>query len=289
MRSSRLDLTADCASCFGLCCVAPSFRASEYFAIDKPIGIACPNLDEENSCGIHADLRGRGFSGCMAYTCYGAGQRVSQELFGGVSWREAPDTAALMFQTLPIVRQLHELLWFVTEALDRCAVAADHHDLLAVMQATEQWAVMPAADLSWGDVDHHCRMAEELLGRVSSTIRATVPVDVRLPAAARAGALRAAQPEADFRGADLRGADLCAAGLAGMDLTGADLRSADLRGTDLRGTRLSGADLSTSLFLTASQLELAHGDGRTRLSPALQRPRHWSSGPGSSDDVALSR
>ena len=40
----RADLRADCAQCFGLCCVAPAFVASADFAITKPAGRPCPNL-----------------------------------------------------------------------------------------------------------------------------------------------------------------------------------------------------------------------------------------------------
>jgi hypothetical protein len=59
----QLSLRADCARCFGLCCVAPAFAASADFAIDKPAGQACPNLQGDFGCGIHADLRQQGFRG----------------------------------------------------------------------------------------------------------------------------------------------------------------------------------------------------------------------------------
>ncbi len=52
----RRDLRADCERCFGLCCVAPAFSASADFAIDKPAGQACPNLQAAFRCGIHQRL-----------------------------------------------------------------------------------------------------------------------------------------------------------------------------------------------------------------------------------------
>ena len=70
----RLDLAPDCARCFGLCCVAHAFRASTSFAFDKPAGEPCPNLQADFGCAVHRTLRQQGFSGCTAYTCYGAGQ-----------------------------------------------------------------------------------------------------------------------------------------------------------------------------------------------------------------------
>jgi hypothetical protein len=103
-------LQADCGRCFGLCCVAPGFSASADFAIDKPAGQPCPNLLPDFRCGIHQRLRQQGFRGCAAYDCFGAGQWVSQVTFGGVDWRQAPDTARPMFDAFAVSRQLHELL-----------------------------------------------------------------------------------------------------------------------------------------------------------------------------------
>ena len=84
----RLALAPDCSRCFGLCCVAHGFKASASFAIDKPPGEPCPNLLTDFSCTIHRTLRQQGFSGCTAYTCYGAGQKIAQDGFRGTDWRD---------------------------------------------------------------------------------------------------------------------------------------------------------------------------------------------------------
>ena len=115
--ADRSSLRADCQACFALCCVVPAFSASADFAIDKPAGQACPNLRQDFGCGIHARLREQGFRGCTVYDCFGAGQKVSQVTFGGRDWRQSPDIARRMFEVFPVIRDLHELLWYVTEAL----------------------------------------------------------------------------------------------------------------------------------------------------------------------------
>ena len=252
----RLDLAPDCARCFGLCCVAHAFRASTSFAFDKPAGEPCPNLGADFGCAVHRTLRQQGFSGCTAYTCYGAGQKVAQHIFGGTDWRQAPETAESMFQAFPIVRQLNQLLWFITEALDRCSPGADSNDLLDLLGDTEQLAATPADEMSWADVDEHCQIGERLLGRVSAAIRAAavsaererpdvwsapgdLPEALRLEKDPRGADWR----RADLHGADLRGADLRGADLRGVDLWGAVLSSADLSGADLRWADLMGADL----------------------------------------------
>ena len=117
MAPDRVSLRADCESCFRLCCVAPAFSASADFAISKKAGQACPNLQPDFRCAIHTRLRQEGFSGCTVYDCFGAGQKVSQVSFGGRDWRRAPRTARQMFEVIAIMRQLHELLWYLAEAL----------------------------------------------------------------------------------------------------------------------------------------------------------------------------
>lgn len=102
--SGSLDLAADCARSFALCCVVPAFSRSADFAIDKPARSARPNLATDFGCGIHSELRPRGFAGCTTYDCFGAGQQVAQVTFGGRDWRESPTTAAQMFAAFPVMR-----------------------------------------------------------------------------------------------------------------------------------------------------------------------------------------
>jgi len=266
---ARLDLRADCARCFGLCCVAPGFAASAEFAIDKPAGQPCPHLDGGFRCGIHSGLRALGFPGCTVYDCFGAGQRVSQVTFGGQDWRRAPRTAQRMFDAFAIMRQLHELLWYLREALDLPAARPLHAALGDAFDATERMAGLAPRELLALDVPAHRRATADLLARASERVRAGVrPAAVDHRGADLIGA--------DLRRADLRAASLRGARLVGADLRGADLRHADLLGADLRGTRLAGADLRDGLFVIQAQLDAAIGDLRTRLPPALTRPAHWA-------------
>src|SRR3954451_3925369 len=106
-------LEADCANCAALCCAAPAFAKSSDFAIDKPAGTPCPNLADDFRCSIHERLEERGFKGCTVFDCFGAGQRITQETFGGRDWRTVPGLAGPMFASLPVVRQLHELMWYL--------------------------------------------------------------------------------------------------------------------------------------------------------------------------------
>jgi hypothetical protein len=262
----RAALRADCGNCFGLCCVAPAFARSADFAIDKPAGHACPNLQTDFRCGIHTSLRERGFPGCTVFDCLGAGQKISQVTFGGRDWRASPELARGMYDVFPVMRQLHELLWYLTEAVKLPAAEPIRDRLGAAVAETERLTLGTPEELMAVDVAGHREAVNDLLLQTSELVRSGHRSLDR-----RGADLIGAK----LRGADLRGANLRGAYLIGADLRGADLRTADLIGADLRGADLGGADLTGSIFLTQAQLDAARGDLNTRLPAALARPGHW--------------
>ncbi|MEW2567909.1 pentapeptide repeat-containing protein [Streptomyces sp. NPDC047070] len=268
---ARTDLTADCARCFGLCCVALPFTASADFAIDKAAGSPCRNLRTDFGCGIHTELRQRGFNGCTVYDCFGAGQKVSQLTFGGEDWRSGDrEHSRLMFDVFHTVRQLQELLWYLTQALEMSAARPVHPELRRVLDRTEALTRLERQELAGLDVSEVRQDVNVLLLRTSELARAGLG---RGRKKERRGAdlMGARLGGADLRGANLRGAYLIAA-----DLTGADLRSADLIGADLRDADLTDADLTGALFLTQPQLNAAKGSAGTRLPASFTRPGHWT-------------
>ncbi|PRX46111.1 uncharacterized protein YjbI with pentapeptide repeats [Prauserella shujinwangii] len=266
----RARLRADCARCVGLCCVAPAFTRSADFALDKPAGEPCPNLRADFACSIHDSLRERGFAGCAVFDCFGAGQHVVQVTFAGSDWRTGPETAGRMFAVFGVLRDLHELLWYLNEALALEAARPVHAELRRMFAETERLTGLGAGALARLEVDAHRAEANVALRRASELARAGT----------RGPELRGADLLGeDFHGAGLRGACLRGARLLGADLTGADLDRADLTGADLRGADLSRAALADALFLTQPQLDSARGDGATTLPPWLTRPAHWTAHP----------
>jgi hypothetical protein len=252
-----LELRADCGRCAGLCCVAPAFAKSADFAIDKPAGRACPNLAEDFRCGIHERLTESGFRGCVVFDCFGAGQQVTQVTFGGRDWRGAPEIAGRMFALLPIMRQIHELAWYVSRALELPAARRLRPRLRAALEETTALAGGTPGELLALDLPAYRDKVNPLLREASDLARAGV------------GGRRVDHGGANLigrrmRGAALRGASLRGAVLIGADLRGADLRTADFTGADLRGADLRGADLTGALFLTESQVTAAVTDETTR-------------------------
>jgi hypothetical protein len=247
----RSDLRAGCASCAGLCCVVPAFTVSADFALDKPSGVPCPNLaGGDFGCTIHGELPERGFPGCTVYDCFGAGQRVVQEHFGGREWRTSPEIRAEMFATFEVVERLHELLWYVEDAASRKLPSELRAEVEGLGSAVERAAAAPDER----EVVPLQLRADALFGEVSGAVR-------------RGGRDLRRQ---DLVGRDLRGEGLTDANLRGTLLLGADVRgvdlgAADLLGADLRGADLRGADLTRALFLTRLQVKAARTDGTTLL------------------------
>ncbi|NDU76136.1 pentapeptide repeat-containing protein [Actinomadura sp. DSM 109109] len=266
----RSDLKADCASCSGLCCVALPFARSADFAMDKDAGEPCRNLLADFRCGVHADLRERGFPGCTVFDCFGAGQKVSQTTFSGRDWRTDPDAAGAMFAVFPVMRQLHELLWYLDEAAAMPSSGPIRDELREASDRVDRLTRGGPAELAEVDAPAVRESVKDLLSQAGRLARAGVP--------GRRRDLRGADLlGARLKGADLRGADLRGALLIAADLRGADLRVADVTGADLRDADLRGADLTGCLFLTRAQLESARGDAATRLPEGYARPAHWAS------------
>jgi hypothetical protein len=197
------------------------------------------------------------------FDCFGAGQQLTQVTFGGRTWRDDAGLAAAQFAVLPVLRQLHECLWYLTEALE-LPVAALHEEVRTALAHVERLTGGSPDGLAALDVTAERRAVGDLLGRVSELARGPAP-DLRT----------ADLMGRDLRRRDLRGASLRGAYLIGADLRGVDLGTADLLGADLRAADVRGTDLRHCLFLTQTQLTAARGDGATRIPAVLHRPAHW--------------
>ncbi|WP_082673203.1 pentapeptide repeat-containing protein [Paenibacillus senegalimassiliensis] len=276
---SREHLRADCQSCFGLCCTALYFSASEGFPADKAAGHPCTHLQPDFRCAIHETLGKQGLKGCIAFDCFGAGQRVSQVSFGGKDWKATPNSAESMFKVFLMMLQLHELLWHLSEALNQQATLEIRNDLQDMLERTERHTLLSPEELIRFDMAEHRQAVNTLLLQTSELVRTQAlsklkhpPIPSRRQKQIGRGAdlVGADLRNLQLQGANLRGALLIAANLRDTNLNGADLIGADLRDADLRG-----ADLSRSIFLTQSQVNSARGNHRTELPSVLTRPQHW--------------
>ncbi|WP_026593217.1 pentapeptide repeat-containing protein [Bacillus sp. UNC437CL72CviS29] len=271
------SLRADCENCFSLCCVALPFAASADFAVNKDAGKPCSNLQSNFRCSIHKNLRQRGFKGCTVFECFGAGQKVSQVTFEGVDWRGDSKHAKKMYDVFPIMHQLHEMLWYLNEALALKATRTIHKGIFDAIAETERLSQLSPELLMDLNIPSHRAYVNELLLKTSELVWTESRYKYKSSKKNKrinhrgANLMGAKLRKADLKGANLRGAYLIAA-----DLRGADLRMADFIGADLRDADLRGADLTESVFLTQVQVNAAKGDVNTKLPRLLSRPAHWS-------------
>lgn len=264
------ELKVDCEKCFGLCCIALYFSASEGFPTNKPAGKPCINLQSDFTCSVHKNLRNKGLKGCTAYDCFGAGQKVAQITFGGHDWRQAPESANTMFDAFLIMRQLHEMLWYLNQALVLHTDSSIKEEINSLITDTEELTLLDANSLLSLDIEAHRSKVNILLKNTSELIRTKTFRGKNNPSC-RVDYFGADLRKTNLKGADLRGACLIAANLKGVDLSGADLIGADLRDADL-----SGANLTDSIFLTQAQINTTKGNSLTKLPMMLVRPPYWS-------------
>lgn len=275
------EFASDCARCAGLCCTALPFTRSRDFAADKPAGRQCVHLEIGGhtglACRIHDRLRATGWVGCTVFECFGAGQRVTSDLFGGRTWAQPDVAAPTQFAAFEAMRILAEVRYY-------CLVLAEHEldvELRSALHGLESDAevMAQAPPDAFAEVARDLRArAAPLLRAASGQVRRRRPPSDRPRQARRGGRLVAGADLVgiSLRDVDLSGLDLRGALLIGADLRGARLHLTDVLGADLRDTDVRGADLSTALFLTQPQANAARGDDATALPSRLRRPDHWA-------------
>lgn len=271
------NLQGDCKKCFGLCCVSLYFSAMEGFPVNKDAGKPCINLQADFSCNIHKNLNKKGLKGCIAYDCIGAGQKVAQVTYGGQDWKQNPESATQMFEVFIIMRQLHEMLWYLTEALTLQSEYTIKDKLNAMRNYIENLTHLNADFLISLDLVETRIGVNTLLLQTSEFVRKKVQSN-NMNSLKRKKTLGNGLDliGADLRKKDLRGENLSGSYLIAADLRGLDLSFADFIGADLRDTDLRGANLANSIFLTQAQINAAKGDVNTKLPKSLTRPIYWS-------------
>ncbi|WP_444642500.1 pentapeptide repeat-containing protein [Caproiciproducens sp. R1] len=259
------ELEPDCEKCSGLCCVALYCAKTDGFPDDKDAGKPCRYLAPDFRCGIHADLKGRKMSGCLAYECLGAGQKTTQIYSSVGDWKTAPGQAEAIFQTFSVLFQLHQILWYLIEAAsltsdEKTAAAVD-----ALIEENQQMSQFSRGSLLEPDIAGHKSKANRILKKIIGSISSEDPESRQ----------RADFLGKNFRKASLDRKDFSMSLLIAADLEGCSLDKTVFLGADLRDANLKNTDLSRSVFLTQMQINSAKGNRNTRLPDGLRRPSAW--------------
>jgi hypothetical protein len=179
-------MRGDCAQCAALCCVALAFDRSPLFAFDKPAGEPCANLSANGRCAIHTERMAKGFAGCESYDCLGAGQAVTQGLFGGASWRDDPALLAPMMRAFAVMRPAHEALALLRQARRMSLPVSAVRRLEAAERELDPAGGWTRADLVSGRIERATAAAQAFLRSLAPLM---APLQVT-----RAGARRRCVP-----------------------------------------------------------------------------------------------
>lgn len=266
----RSQLHGDCGKCCGLCCTALYFARSEGFPEDKKAGIPCGNLAHDFRCKIHSQLQEKNLKGCMAYDCFGAGQKVTQVIYEGAVWKHMPpEQAAQMMEVFLRVWRIHQTLWYLIEALALTEAREMKNELKGLLIKLQTISGSSIEDILAFDLPRYGGRAGETLKQVCRCVS---------QAAGRKDEAGEQEKELlgrKFQGKEARGRDFSMALMMAADLRGCDLQGTTFLGTDLRDADLRDADLSDSVFLCQMQLNEARGNKNTKLPKWLKQPDHW--------------
>lgn len=261
-------LTNDCSHCSGLCCVALYFAKSEGFPNDKPAGEPCNNLRKDFRCKIHPQLAKCNLKGCLAYDCFGAGQKVTSGIYGGKDWAAIPETAEQMFGVFLIICQLHQMLWYLVEASTVIPAEGLEKEIDALINENMDMTQQSPEDILTLDIEEYRVRVNKLLKRTGALVCSLIykSTDSR-KAMDYFGK--------NFKKAVLDGKDFSMALLIAANLEECSLYGTNFLGADLRDTNIRNTDLSNSIFLTQVQINAAKGNDGTKLPPGLVYPTSW--------------
>ncbi|APF21403.1 pentapeptide repeats family protein (plasmid) [Clostridium butyricum] len=245
------ELKCNCENCFGLCCTALFFSACDGFPQNKDAGKPCINLKQDFTCSIHNTLLKKGLKGCISYECFGAGQKIAQKTFNKISWRKDPQSASKMFDTFLIIRQIHEMLWYLVQSYTlekNNKISSQIESLIDDTIKVSLWDVDKLLNLN---LESYRDKVNVYLKATSETIRKKFKISSSKSLSTSKKQIQGK----NFLGKDLTKYNLCGADFRGAlliasNLSYSDLSGADFIGADLRDTGLSSSDLSRSIFLT---------------------------------------
>jgi hypothetical protein len=108
------------------------------------------------------------------YDCYGAGQKIAQITFGGRDWRQDPSISGQMFAAFAVMRHVHELMWYLTEALSLPPARPVRDALLEALASLSRLTCQDPDALIATDLGPQREKVEKLLRQVGQLVRGKV-------------------------------------------------------------------------------------------------------------------
>lgn len=261
--SSKLKI--NCTQCSGLCCVALYCMKTDGFPENKIAGKPCKNLMMDFRCTIHSELSKNKLKGCLAYDCFGAGQMVTQIYTSNQNWLSNPRQANEIFKVFLIIFQLHQMLWYLIEAL---SITSDEHllsEIKTLISENEQMTNQCPKEILNVDVEKYKLNVNRILKKVIECIAVYHTSDDK----------NKNFLGKNFKKTNLDRRDFSMALMIASNMEECSLYRANFLGADLRDANIRNTDLSVRFFLTQMQVNSALGNSNTKLPLNLSRPSSW--------------
>lgn len=254
-------LKIDCKQCKGLCCIALYCAKIDGFPENKEAGVPCKYLMQDFRCKIHKELASKNMRGCLAYDCFGAGQKVTQSYCQNVSRGEA-------YKIFLTVFQLHQIEWYLLESLSLVNDENIKKEIEQLIIQNEKMTSLPSVKIIKLDIVEYRLRVNEILKSISALVSDKFSRKTKVENKKDFFAK-------DFYNADLSGTDFSMAILIAANLKGCNLNKANFLGADIRDANICNADLSSSVFLTQMQINSAKGNSNTKLPSRIVKPLFW--------------
>ncbi|MDD3323402.1 MAG: pentapeptide repeat-containing protein [Paludibacter sp.] len=235
------------------------------FPANKEAGIPCKNLMSDFCCTIHSNLVSKNMRGCLAYDCFGAGQKVTQVCYPNGDWKTNPGQANEIFDVFLIVFQLHQMLWYLVEALSLISDEPLKSDIDALISENQQMTNLIPDEILNLDIEKYRLQVNQALKRVSGMISSD----------SSDGKQIYDYFGTNFKKANLDGRDFSMSLMIAANLEGCSLQGTNFLGADMRDTNIKNTDLSGCVFLTQMQINSAKGNSNTKIPVKLSRPNSW--------------
>lgn len=257
------NLKIDCNRCSGLCCVALFCAKSDGFPENKESGIPCKYLNSNFQCDIHSKLIEMKMKGCIAYDCFGSGQKVTKDIFPTINWKTNKDKSKEIFETFLVVFQLHQMEWYLLESM---ALVKDKYLLDSIEKLISKIELVLKQPYN------------KILNFDLNTFRFEVNPVLKSISKQFASNNRFNEKDLigkNFRKANLDGHDFSMSLLIAANFEGCSLKNTNFLGADLRDTNFRNTDLSSCIFLTQIQINSSQGNSNTILPEHLTYPISW--------------
>ena len=258
-------LKIDCEKCSGLCCVALYCTKTDGFPANKEDGIPCKYLISDFRCNIHSELADKNMRGCLAYDCFGAGQKVTQDCYPNVTWKTNHEKASEIFEVFLIVFQLHQMEWYLLESLTLITNKLLQANIEALISENEQITNQSSDEILQFDIEKYRLKVNQVLKQVSEMIT----IDSADEAHSKDFFGR------NFNKANLNAKNFSMALMIAANLEGCSLQGTNFLGADMRDANIKNTDLSSCVFLTQMQINSAKGNHNTKLPEKLSYPVSW--------------